>query len=114
LPKSPINITDIVYKKKTKNKSRSCLKNNNNHISINYTIDEEKMHTIYDNNERLISNISNIWSNEDLDTSQKWLQTLMNIGFVLPMVFPEEDDYKNMMKMRDFLSGKTKKLPFRS
>jgi hypothetical protein len=23
------------------------------------------------------------------------------------MVFPEEDDYKNMMKMRDFLSGKT-------
>lgn len=29
------------------------------------------------------------------------------VGFVLPMVFPEEDDYKNMMKMRDFLSGKT-------
>ena len=24
------------------------------------------------------------------------------VGFVLPMVFPEEDDYKNMMKMRDF------------
>lgn len=33
-----------------------------------------------------VSNISNIWSNEDLDTSQKLLQTLMNIGFVLPMV----------------------------
>lgn len=29
------------------------------------------------------------------------------VGFVLPMVFPEEDDYKNMMMMRDFLSGKT-------
>jgi hypothetical protein len=60
LPKNSINITDIVYKKKTKNKSRSCLKKNNNHISINNTIDEEKMDKIYDNNERLISNISNI------------------------------------------------------
>lgn len=33
-----------------------------------------------------ITNISNIWSNEDLDISQKWLQTLMNISFVLPMI----------------------------
>lgn len=27
------------------------------------------------------------------------------IGFILPMVLPEEDDYKNMMKMRQFLKG---------
>lgn len=28
------------------------------------------------------------------------------VGFVLPMILPEEDDYKNMMKMRDYLRGK--------
>ena len=28
------------------------------------------------------------------------------ICFVLPMVLPEEDDYKNMIKMRDYLKGK--------
>ena len=33
--------------------------------------------------------------------------TCLIVGFMLPMVLPEEDDYKNMMKMRDYLSGKT-------
>lgn len=38
-----------------------------------------------------------------------WIVALVCVivGFVLPMVLPEEDDYKNMMKMRDYLSGKT-------
>ena len=29
------------------------------------------------------------------------------VGFILPMILPEQDDYKNMLKMRDHLSGKT-------
>lgn len=38
-----------------------------------------------------------------------WIVALVCVivGFVLPMVLPEEDDYKNMMKMRNYLSGKT-------
>ena len=28
------------------------------------------------------------------------------VGFVLPMILPEEDDYKNLIKMREYLSGR--------
>ena len=74
-PKNPVNVFDIVYKKKIKNKnknkscmknkSKSCVNHNDNYLcrnflNSNYTIDEEKIEKNYDNNERQISIITNM------------------------------------------------------